>query len=59
MTEKILLTKTEYLVGSLDEDLQELSAMILRNYNEKRFMATDTDDIRWEDVRIDFTPQVQ
>lgn len=59
MTEKILLTKTEYLVGSLNEDLQELSEMILRNYNEKRFMATDTDDIRWEDVRIDFTPQVQ
>ena len=55
----VTLYKKEYLVGHLDEDLQPLVEMILDNYSEGRNMAKDTDDIRHEDIRINFTPQVQ
>jgi hypothetical protein len=59
MGEIVTLYKKEYLVGHLDEDLQPLVEMILNNYNQGRNMAGDTDDIRHEDIRINFTPQVQ
>ena len=59
MTEVVTLCKTEYLVGSLDEDLQELSNMIMRNYYNGNTMSQDETDIRYEDVRIDSTPQIQ
>lgn len=59
MGEIVTLYKKEYLVGHLDEDLQPLVEMILDNYNKGRNMAGDTDDIRHEDIRINFTPQVQ
>ncbi len=59
MAERVTLYKAEYLVGSLNEDLSELEAMILRNYNEGRNIAHWADDIRYEDIRINFTPQVQ
>jgi hypothetical protein len=59
MAERVTLYKAEYLVGSLNEDLSDLEAMILRNYNEGRNIAHWADDIRYEDIRINFTPQVQ
>jgi hypothetical protein len=59
MAEIVTLTKSEYLVGDLNEDLQPLIDMVMRNYNEGRNMAQDEEDIRAEDIRIDFTPQVQ
>lgn len=59
MSEVVTLYKREVLVGHFDEDLQELTAMIMHNYHQGRFMATDEDDIRREDLRINFTPQVQ
>lgn len=59
MTERITLFLQEYLVGSLNEDLSELEAMILQNYNQGRNIAPWADDIRYEDIRINFTPQVQ
>lgn len=59
MADRVTLYKAEYLVGSLNEDLSELEAMILRNYNEGRNIAHWADDIRYEDIRINFTPQVQ
>ena len=59
MAEVVTLTKSEYLVGELNEDLQPLVDMVMRNYAEGRNMARDADDIREEDIRIDFTPQVQ
>lgn len=59
MAQRVTLCKTEYLVGQLNEDLQELEAMIMRNYNEGRNIAPWEDDIRYEDIRINFTPQVQ
>ena len=59
MTEVVTLSKTEYLVGSLNEDLQALADMIMKNYNLKRTMSSDEIDIRYEDVRIDFNAQIQ
>ena len=59
MTEVVTLTKCEYLVGELNEDLQPLVDMVMRNYTEGRNMAEDPEDIREEDIRIEFTPQVQ
>lgn len=59
MTKVVTLCKTEYLVGSLDEDLQELSNMIMRNYYNRNTMSQDETDIRYEDVRIESTPQIQ
>jgi len=59
MTEVVTLSKTEYLVGSLDEDLQALTDMIMKNYNLGRTMSSDEIDIRYEDVRIDFNVQIQ
>ncbi len=59
MADRVTLYKAEYLIGSLNEDLSELEAMIMRNYNEGRNIAHWADDIRYEDIRINFTPQVQ
>jgi hypothetical protein len=59
MAEVVTLTKCEYLVGELEEDLQPLVDMVMRNYTEGRNMAEDPEDIREEDIRIEFTPQVQ
>lgn len=59
MTEIVTLTKTEYLFGYLEEDMQPLIDMILANYTEGRNMAGDVTHIRFEDIRINFTPQVQ
>jgi hypothetical protein len=59
MTEVVTLTKTEYLVGYLDEDIQPLVDMIMKNYHEGRNMANEVTHIRHEDIRINFTPQVQ
>jgi hypothetical protein len=59
MSEKITLFKQEYLVGFLNEDLLGLSAMIMNNYYNNKFMADGDDDIRKEDVRIKFDSQVQ
>ena len=59
MAEVVTLTKCEYLVGELEEDLQPLVDMVMRNYEQGRNMAQDPEDIREEDIRIDFTPQVQ
>ena len=59
MTEVVTLTKCEYLVGELEEDLQPLIDMVMRNYEQGRNMAQDAEDIRAEDIRIDFTPQIQ
>lgn len=59
MAERVTLFKQEYLVGSLNEDLSELEAMIMRNYEQGRNIAPWADDIRYEDIRINFTPQVQ
>ena len=59
MAEVVTLTKCEYLVGELEEDLQPLVDMVMRNYEQGRNMAQDPEDIRAEDIRIDFTPQVQ
>ncbi len=59
MADRVTLYKAEYLVGSFNEDLSELEAMIMRNYNEGRNIAHWADDIRYEDIRINFTPQVQ
>jgi len=59
MAEVVTLTKCEYLVGELNEDLQPLVDMVMRNYTEGRNMAQDPEDIRAEDIRIEFTPQVQ
>lgn len=59
MADRVTLYKREYLVGFLNEDLSELEAMIMRNYNEGRNIAHWEDDIRYEDIRINFTPQVQ
>ena len=59
MAEVVTLYKKEYLVGHLDEDLNPLVEMILENYHKGRNMAKESDDIRHEDIRINFTPQVQ
>lgn len=59
MSEVVTLTKCEYLTGDLDEDLKPLIDMVMRNYHEGRSMTNDEEDIRAEDIRIDFTPQVQ
>jgi len=59
MTEVVTLTKCEYLVGELNEDLQPLVDMVMRNYTDGRNMSQAAEDIRAEDIRIDFTPQVQ
>lgn len=59
MSEIVTLYKKEYLVGYLDEDIQPLLQMVLDNYNSGRNMAKTPDDIRHEDIRINFTPQVQ
>lgn len=59
MSEVVTLHKTEFLLGSLDEDLEELAAMVMKNYNKGYHMSKDETDIRYEDVRIDFSPQVQ
>jgi hypothetical protein len=59
MSKIITLYKKEYLVGYLEEDIQPLLEMILENYNSGRNMSKSTDDIRYEDIRISFTPQVQ
>ncbi|NMH64120.1 putative 2OG-Fe(II) oxygenase [Shewanella salipaludis] len=54
------LTKVEYLVGCLPEvDTQHLKDMILQNFHAGRFMDPDLKSIRREDVRINFTPEVQ
>ena len=39
MAEVVTLTKCEYLVGELEEDLQPLVDMVMRNYTEGRNMA--------------------
>lgn len=59
MAEKVTLYKKEYLVGYLNEDLSELKGMILDNYHKGRNIAHWEDDIRYEDIRINYTPQVQ
>jgi hypothetical protein len=59
MSEIVTLYSKQYLVGHLDEDLTPLVEMILQNYSEGRHMAKEADDIRHEDIRINFTPQVQ
>jgi len=59
MGEIITLTKTEYLIGHLDEDPNPIIDMILSNYNEGRNMSKDITNIRYEDIRINFTPQIQ
>ena len=59
MSEIVTLYKKEYLVGYLNEDIQPLLEMVLLNYNQGRNMAKTPDDIRHEDIRINFTPQVQ
>lgn len=59
MSEIVTLYKKEYLVGYLNEDIQPLLDMILDNYYQGRRMARTSDDIRYEDIRINFTPQVQ
>ena len=59
MTEVVTLSKTEYLVGSLDEDLQDLVDMVMKNYNKGYLMSKEEINIRYEDVRIDFNTQVQ
>jgi hypothetical protein len=59
MAEIITLTKTEYLIGQLDEDPNPIIDMILSNYNEGRNMSKDITNIRYEDIRINFTPQIQ
>ena len=59
MSEIVTLYKKEYLVGYLNEDIQPLLQMVLDNYHSGRNMAKDSDDIRHEDIRINFTPQVQ
>ena len=59
MSEIVTLYKKEYLVGYLDEDIQPLLDMIMDNYHQGRKMAKTSDDIRHEDIRINFTPQVQ
>jgi len=59
MANRVTLFTADYLVGSLNEDLSDLEAMILRNYHEGRNIAHWADDIRYEDIRINFTPQVQ
>jgi hypothetical protein len=59
MSEVVTLTKTEYLIGHLSEDLNPLIEMILSNHNEGRNMSKDITNIRYEDIRINFTPQVQ
>lgn len=54
------LTKLEYVVGYLPEvDIQSLREMILSNFQAERFMDRDPKSIRREDVRINFTPEVQ
>ena len=45
MSEKITLFKQEYLVGFLNEDLLGLSAMIMNNYYNNKFMA-DGDELQ-------------
>ena len=59
MAEIVTLTKTEYLIGQLDEDPNPIIDMILSNYNEGRNMSKDITNIRYEDIRINFTPQIQ
>lgn len=59
MADIVTLTKTEYLVGYLEEDMQSLVDMVMSNYHEGRNMANDVAHIRFEDIRINFTPQVQ
>lgn len=59
MAQRVPLFVRDYLEGFLNEDLPPLADMVMRNYDEGRFMAKDEDDIRSEDVRINFTPQVQ
>ncbi|PCK01692.1 MAG: hypothetical protein COA42_22900 [Alteromonadaceae bacterium] len=54
------LTKLEYVVGHLPEvNTQELKAMVMKNFNEERYMDADPKGIRREDIRINFTPEVQ
>ena len=59
MTEIVTLHKVEFLLGTLDEDLEELTAMVMKNYNKGYHMSKDETDIRYEDVRIDYNSQVQ
>ena len=59
MTQVVTLHKIEFLVGSLNEDLQELASMVMKNYDKGYLMSKEETDIRYEDVRIDFNPQVQ
>lgn len=54
------LTKVEYVEGYLPEiNTQQLNDMILENFHAKRFMDSDEASIRREDIRINFTPEVQ
>ena len=55
MSKVVTLTKTEYLIGHLQEDLNPLVEMILSNHKEGRNMSKDITNIRYEDIRINFT----
>lgn len=59
MSEVKILSKCEYLVGYLNEDVQPLIDMVLANYYEGRNMSSNEHSIRREDIRINFTPQLQ
>jgi hypothetical protein len=59
MSEVVTLYTKQFLKGHINEDLKPLVDMILENYYNGRNMAKEPDDIRHEDIRINFTPQVQ
>ena len=59
MAEKITLFKCEFVTGFLDVDLDILRNSAMDCYNNAKFMAEDSDDIRAEDVRIPYSHEVQ
>lgn len=58
--ERKVLHVIDYLVGYLPEiDNEKLKANILHAYNNRKFMAEDTEDIRYEDIKIEILPEVR
>ena len=54
------LYSCQYLTGCLEEiDTRSIADMVLKNYHKGRLMSSDSTSIRNEDVRIEFSHDIQ
>ena len=54
------LFSCQYLTGCLEEiDTRSIADMVLKNYHKGRLMSSDSTSIRNEDVRIEFSHDIQ